>query len=1196
MKATQSSTFRRLALRGIGFVVAFVLSSVIHPGFVCAANTKTKQVNVMPGKTKPGNVGVGFGDLSDDEYELNLELEPAQDIIRSEVDANAGDIVVWHQNGGPAKYTISGVTPDIRFWVIIRADLKSGGGGGRGDPNRWMSVSDIDLDADTDNDSTDNPRQPSETDCEDYAEYPGYLAPSTVPGLVLGVNDDHDEFLPNAQPWARDYDNSTADLTKEGTNYGGNSVGLAQLKLKIGVARAPGRLTFSVPSTIQLFEGEDPTPANMGTAFLGDRDIPTPGTPTFTFYAEGILEDNTTNELVVTYTPETNDGSAIDTLTFLPVRMDIDVDSDNSGTLDGTDAEDLIEAKPSELGILIPLAANPDDRTNAKPGILRGLYSQNVTYLLEDHSPVITLKRLSASTGHVRVWKVRQGQDPVLMLDTSAGGGSTTQDGESNSLFDLLGDASSHDILITALTPGEVLLGLEITVNGAKVAMDVVKINGGLDLDINVDNHPHNANGLPLMSSPSDITDADDATEVYPGGYLWINDDNDNNTGAGDTILDRDDSNLATAMDDDLEPIRLTLPHWRAGNKLVFSFSATLRTNVRIWHEQTKTTLLTPDAQGRVTIEAPNVYDADGDGIYWVEGLGPTEQNLLSVFFYEDSSSDFVFSDHIAITVFGVVSVQPAYNSQECHANHTGDPTTNFETDPTGQTRTGLRIFPAAYTPGDTVACNVFKIRAQLYPAIPTNSGWQVPVHVKAYDVDHYSTDTTFDATASSSSAEAHDPGHEPNDNRTGFTADPGATPNFGTHGDAYDIGIRIHAAASDTVQHIISNTAADIRWADRVSAATSGLARTTSFVEITQLTPCNNWRFAAGCGNTLEAAVRINNAAADGETLETIDDTALDLSLQGSVGRPKSTETLTVWRKLWIECDYITPVDLLADDEDRRSAQDNDVNSGAGTATVQTDLDFDHENQFQGGTGQFWDMGIIDDDLLGYGTIVSHPSGTDQPVTFSYATPGATDYVYIADDDVATVNLRSDPLLPLVTPGIADTTLFDHQDGFPAACVQTSGYSLANSTGSWYLYATSTFPGYSDLPATMRGQTGNVQWWVAQVVEVYQGAINNCFDPDGGLGGISCPYWFAGLNASSYGGVMVFVETVRDWAVTVGMHGDSYQLRRSRTTLHEVGHVMDGRHEDGGLMTGNTGPDPGGGMFSATSLKRFMLLRDQGP
>ncbi len=555
------------ALLAVSVVIATVATTLD------AAGVKSKEVNVDPGPSKVDNVGCGFDNLSDDIYELKLTLKSDKGpITASDIDTQASDGTLWAKDGGAVdKYKISGVHPNRRFWVIIWAKIGAGGGGGVGaKPKKWMSVSDLDADADTDNDSTANPRVPSESQAEDFAEYDGYQPPDTVPGVAIGVNDDHDEFLPEATSWGRDLDNTTADLDKEGKNYDDQSVGLCKLVVKIGAKRS-GMLKFEVPNVIRLFEGGGTLGGDEGAAFQGDRAINTPGNYTEPFYIEGIMEDNTTRELTITFDPEGGEGLAKDIVTILPVRMDIDVDSDNSGGEtpiddDNDHDEDKEEAKPGLSGMMVEVVTDPNDRSKAKPGILRGLYSQNVTFLLDDHTPVITLKKLPATDGVVRVWKVLGGEDPpVLMLDTGAGDGSTTTDGtegENNSLWDLLGDASDHDVLITATSPGVVLLGLELTVNGARVAMDVVQFNA-LDLDVDSDNN--NALNAPDRNDDEDKIEDDD---TKPGKYVMVNDDDNDNGGDGDGIPDFADGynlesyggNYITTTGEAFTPIVLELP------------------------------------------------------------------------------------------------------------------------------------------------------------------------------------------------------------------------------------------------------------------------------------------------------------------------------------------------------------------------------------------------------------------------------------------------------------------------------------------------------------------------------------------------------------------------------------------------------------------------------------------------------------
>jgi len=370
--------------------------------------------------------------------------------------------------------------------------------------------------------------------------------------------------------------------------------------------------------------------------------------------------------------------------------------------------------------------------------------------------------------------------------------------------------------------------------------------------------------------------------------------------------------------------------------------------------------------------------------------------------------------------------------------------------------------------------------------------------------------------------------------------------------------------------------------------------------MEITEATPGNNWRFAAGCGNTLHNAVRINNDPTDGETLEVVTGpNGQPLAISGgSTGVPKSTETLTVWRRLWIERDYMGPVDLLEGYDRTRSAQEGDVTGGQGTVTASTTLDFGHANQFQGGAAMFWDMGILWNSFLAHRFIVTHSTGMDGPITVSEPVPAASDYVYIADDDVVNVDLENGAS-PRITPATADLTLFNDPDGFPAACIEAIPHGTYDNVTDFQLYVdTSSLALPSAIAAANRGLPGGVSEWTAQVVECFQPSVIEAYDPNSTdvIWGMACSYWARTIAPGSHGGALVFVETIRDYAENAGVSGDSPELRRRRVTLHEVGHVLGGRHEDDGIMQAGTGMHPGGGMFTGKSLRRFMLLRDAGP
>jgi len=482
----------RHATKGAAILYRHVMGALVAAVFLClmgsaatnAVGLKEIDVDISPGHTKETNVGCGFGLITEWTVlgvDLYWPLSPIPIPVKSSGmlrPCNPDNVWV---NTNNYQWWCVGVEPFDECWVVLWGVKGGGGGGGGGGPSkRWMSVSDCDLDADTDNNSVGWPRVPDESDDEDKIEY--YDTPyatSTVPGIALGANDDHDEFLPGSDPWGRDLDNTTADLAKEGKNYKedgdtGHSVGLAKLQLTVNAER-DGQLDFDFSDTIvRLFESD-------GSAFQGARNLER-GKHELTFWMECIEEDNYSPEVTVTFDPVGSPGVAKDAVTVTPVKMDIDVDSDNNGTIvdDNSQAEDLNEAKPGEPGMVVSLTEDPEEPPEGDPnGVLRGLYSMTISDVLDPHDPVVTLKKVTGE-GNVQVWKVREGEDPVLMLDTSEEE-STTTDGEGKSLWDLLADCSDHEVIIIGVDDGEVgvgevQLGLELTVNGAKVAMDVVRV------------------------------------------------------------------------------------------------------------------------------------------------------------------------------------------------------------------------------------------------------------------------------------------------------------------------------------------------------------------------------------------------------------------------------------------------------------------------------------------------------------------------------------------------------------------------------------------------------------------------------------------------------------------------------------------------------------------------------------------------
>jgi hypothetical protein len=314
-----------------------------------------------------------------------------------------------------------------------------------------------------------------------------------------------------------------------------------------------------------------------------------------------------------------------------------------------------------------------------------------------------------------------------------------------------------------------------------------------------------------------------------------------------------------------------------------------------------------------------------------------------------------------------------------------------------------------------------------------------------------------------------------------------------------------------------------------------------------------------------------------------------------------QSTQTLTVWRKLYVEEDRMDHVRFFEGPADLQSLMDGGVTGGAGTGTLDTDMTIAVDNRFQGGASQFWQFGGPGGDvLLGNGAINSNTTGANSSATFGANTPADTDHVYILDDDgenlavagrAASATARIEPI-----DNPPDTTLFNDRDYLPAACIEAD-FAVLDGNDNVIGFELNV----DDENATVaggKGVRGGELFWVSSVGTSYQYDATSSCDPDNGpcTRGISCPYWAGGVPANATGGCLTFHEAIRDWVVTGRTPGDTLASRVRRTTLHETGHLMGGRHEDGGLMASPGGTTPNGGAFSGLSLRRFMLLRNEGP
>ncbi len=714
----------------------------------------------------------------------------------------------------------------------------------------------------------------------------------------------------------------------------------------------------------------------------------------------------------------------------------------------------------------------------------------------------------------------------------------------------------------------------------------------GVDLAVNTHDHPQVA-GLPVASSASDIDASDTAREDSLGGYLWVNDDNDNAATANKIDLE-DNANF---LDNDLEPVRFILPSGGLppDYRLELTYEAPgSELRIRVWGEN-KHTSLDPGSYDDL-----GDFDPDGDGLLWVEGLNPGVVILgLKLL---DASDQVISQDSLKLTVFAVERITWADQGTSYVVPSPVDP-------PSGQTRTGLAIFPDKLFLGDSAVHDQPKRVAAVTPAVPAGSGWHLPLVVRVFDVDHYAKGVfgvggaaMFDTADSSIDDEGHHNGREPNDNRSGYL-DDGPTGAFGEDGDNYSFGLEF-VSGSDVV-YTGPATGTRRNWAHVVGES----GQVEAVVHITEHTPCNNWRAAAalaGFGQwDADRPIRIEGTNNDGETLEYISDDDLnrDAAVGGSGAR--STETLTVWRRLYLEQDVMAPVDVLSAPtaEMEPSVYVGDVLSGVGTTHVNADVRGYPANRFQGGTAKCLNAA---NQIIATLSIQGSSQGRPILIDLNGYVPAATVRIVVASDDVLSFDVDAGGVPSLIQvkapPAAPDYAPFNHPDSFPAACILVD-FDTLNAHDS----PLAPFISHADpSPALNLSKTAHSEpgFWVSTHLVAFQYGYLQSGDPivDGShlVKGIAQPYWSTDSHPSAMGGFLTFMETMRDSVDHAypfpGQVAINFPIMQARTAMHECGHTLGGRHTDWGLMqegnenTINTNP------FNGVSLRRFMLLRDVGP
>lgn len=300
--------------------------------------------------------------------------------------------------------------------------------------------------------------------------------------------------------------------------------------------------------------------------------------------------------------------------------------------------------------------------------------------------------------------------------------------------------------------------------------------------------------------------------------------------------------------------------------------------------------------------------------------------------------------------------------------------------------------------------------------------------------------------------------------------------------------------------------------------------------------------------------------------------------------------------------------VDWTEGQLDWRSVQDDDVRGVEGTVIL-TDIDVDWGDQFENGRARCYDWGLLGSDYLGLRTILGNGNDEDVIFTLAAAPPPDIDYVYVYDDDVdpASVDVPQNPpplAVPKVQPQNVDWSLVGQSDYLPAACIVPEALGIYSSVVPFRLYTTLAV---DPNPLSDGKQVdGGELFWVITVAGAYQAkdfvvawffpsAVN---DPD-------CNDAILGqslLSGDDKGGCMILFETVRDWAAEDPERGTFLQSHKY-ATAHEIGHLVgndidenDKMHEDGGVMDPNSFNPATGDPYTNKSLRRFMLLKDDGP
>ncbi len=514
-------------------------------------DTKSITVYVDPGVSYNQNVGAGFDLIEKEATVLNIHLAISKGtIIESHLISVASGANWSKVSGSETDWQCAGVGPNDDFWCVIMCLI---GGPGEGGPTyRWMSVSDVDVDADTDNNNLNTSHHPpSRSEDEDHCEYPGVSAEDII-GLIVPVNDDNDvnwEERDGGPPMNRDEDPDVLDFVLEihPKRDGEWSTTFSDVYqcLSDGTSITGADTSLDIDEFVTLdLRLESWYTATSGTKSTGSAYF-MPNSPS------------------AGYVPR-------DRMKYLFLGCDIDVDSDNNGSIDGSNGagsgEDFLEVHPQDhsyyllepeckYGMLVCVNDddddandNPDngwdgvdwdgpdgstvqgdlDKGDLYPLTLRGLgVSETDKAVLDTMTPGLRIRKESGD-GAVRLFTDGQ----FVEVGTFVNNGDYEYMLAGQSLWYWLSN-QDRKFWVEGLVSGEVILVYELYLNQCMVHQDKVRLTV-MKVDLDIDSDNNNGFGAPGRTFDEDQIEDKSGDANYPGKIVVVNDNDDDNDGIPD--------------------------------------------------------------------------------------------------------------------------------------------------------------------------------------------------------------------------------------------------------------------------------------------------------------------------------------------------------------------------------------------------------------------------------------------------------------------------------------------------------------------------------------------------------------------------------------------------------------------------------------------------------------------------------------